>query len=513
MRRRAFGSKVVKLTVVSLLVSLGALYFVPLHYARSTYLSENALQPGLHGVSIGVDRLPEGSMTSLEDVQELLRQEKLETVLQKGLFVVGILRAPRGSARAAIAVSTALPERRVVEGSNRIHSLAFVLKLVRHLQSAKYVSKDVYFLVSQQHGRAGPSAFLDMYYNGEVAFRRSGTIQQALHLNFDFEEGVKKMVFEMEGSRRLPNLDLLNMFVRTAAAAGVSSRHVLTTKKFIHRALKQLPPRVAMFLQFFLTQAVADDSDAAHSVFNEYAADCLTVTHLGSKSKNVRAESFFHAIEGSLRSLFSLQETLHQSFYFYLLPSPWLYVPIGDYMIIFGMSFAIFPAVLVWMALFSDAWDQFQLLPTLLLVASGFFLAFGMWAFRALPLVGMALYVLIVVMLPLLPLPKVNGRLAALCGFGYFGFSLILCVLINFPLAYLGCIFGAAHMAAYFVQSRILLILLDPFLLGLAVSSGSHLPYWISLIWAAVPMRLWLFYAISSRTRPVAAATEKEKKE
>lgn len=46
-------------------------------------------------------------------------------------------------------------------------------------------------------------------------------------------------------------------------------------------------------------------------------------------------------LEGTLRSLNNVQEHLHQSFYYYLLPSPRTYIPIGHYMISFGMLFSV----------------------------------------------------------------------------------------------------------------------------------------------------------------------------
>jgi glycosylphosphatidylinositol transamidase len=46
---------------------------------------------------------------------------------------------------------------------------------------------------------------------------------------------------------------------------------------------------------------------------------------------------WFRVIEGTVRSLNNLLEHLHQSFYYYLLPSPNLYLSIGDYMISLGL--------------------------------------------------------------------------------------------------------------------------------------------------------------------------------
>ena len=504
-RRRRVGTVVVAICFVSFLVGLSGLYFVPLHFARDTYVSENALQPGMHTTTIGShvrDMYAWKNATRDVLVENLAAISGLE-VIEDDSYVLAIVRSPRGSARSAIVVST------TIEASpslKHISGLSFSVELAKHLhQRANYVGKDVYFVFANTRGRSSHADFLKRYHDGSVIYKRSGTLQQGIHLDFDFQEGIKSIVFQVEGGRRLPNLDLLNMFVRTALQKGILSRYMLTTKKFLLRSLKLFPTRVGLFLQFFLQQSLWTHVDnEPHSVYNEYATDCLTVTHLGSGASRIRAQVFVNVIEGAVRSLLTLQETLHQSFYFYLLPSPWLYVPIGDYMIVFGLCFAIFPAVVVWMTLFSNAFeknkneDQGGSLGHFFRVLIPLVGATSLAMYYLPPKIGLFLYFGALGGIIWVPLQQrqFNARSQlAIIAFSVYSFSLVLCVLINFPLAIVGCVFGVIHMLAYYTGSRLMLLALDPFVLGYAFSQTFI--YWDCLILVAVPFRILMIKSLS----------------
>jgi hypothetical protein len=485
-RRRRAAAGLIVLTAVAFVVGLAGLVALPLYGARSTYLSENALQPGVHSVAVGAIAAKAPATRADEaGVKSFLKTLDLETVVfgDDGTVVV-VVRAPRGGAGSCLAISAHFDNE---ASTSRFTGASFALRLADYLRAAPYVGKDVLFVWTRA-GSRGTERFLSRYYEREPArelegFRRSGPLHAALHLDFAFSAGVRKMAFELEGDR-LPNLDLLNSFVRCAMARGIPQRLLLTTRRFLFKALHHLPPRAAFFLQFFLTQALVDTSRAAHAVFNSYACDALTVTHVGEGS-DIAPHVFFDTIEAELRCLFALQENLHQSFYFYVLPSASLYVPIGDYMILFGLCYAIFPAVVVWYALFSDAllagsdWRELEVFGPFVL---------GAIAWKLPPLLGMPLCSVAAVLALAMGerVLRTAPSLMVLLGVTYYGAALAVCVLANFPLALLGCAWGVLHLAAVRLRSRLLFALADPFLLSLG-----HAP-WATVFLVCVPFRLLL---------------------
>ena len=274
--------------------------------------------------------------------------------------------------------------------------------------------------------------------------------------------------------------------VRTAASRGVQQKHMVTTRAFLFKQLQMLPAKLAFFMQFFLTQALADDSRLPHTAFNAMGIDCLTVGNVGQGSE-VSAEAFFGTIEATLFSLLSLQESLHQSFYFYVLPSAWTYVPIGDYMIVFALCFLIFPAVVLWFAIYSQAlssgvvWSELELvwpfLAGVLLWKSPSHLA-AVSAYAA---------CLLAVLFGVGKTRReTHSDLLMLVATVYLGVALVLGVLVNFPFAIVGCVFGVLQLIAYRLRSRVVFLLLDPFLL----SGGMAM--WPSMFLVAVPVRLMM---------------------
>ncbi len=486
----------VAVSVVAFFVGLAGLVAVPVFFARLTYLSENALQPGSHGVAVGALATKGAAMRGDEaSVEAAVKGLGLERVRFDDGTLVAVVRSSRGGAGSCVAISVHYDN---ATSTARFTGAAFAVKLADYLRTAAYVGKDVLFVWTRPNTTA-VDRFVKRYYeldsssDGMNGFRRSGQLQAAFHLEFAFNAGVRKVVFELEGDR-LPNLDLLNSFVRGAAQQGINQKLMLTTRRFLFKQLQSLPPpRAAFFLQFFLTQALVGSSQTPHAELNAYACEALTVSHVG-EGADIRAEVLFNAIEAALRSVLTLQETLHQSFYFYILPSVWLYVPIGDYMILFGLCFAVFPAVVTWFALFSDArnvgekWSEIELFSPFLI---------GAIAWKLPSVFGMALYgcALFVALFLWGKRQKTSSDLLFLIGTGYFGMFLVLCVLVNFPLAMVGCAFGMLQLAAFKSRSRVILMVCDPFLLSLGMAQ------WSSVYLASVPFRLLLAQAIQRKIK------------
>jgi glycosylphosphatidylinositol transamidase len=79
-----------------------------------------------------------------------------------------------------------------------------------------------------------------------------------------------------------------------------------------------------------------------HAYMSRYAINAVTLFNkrTNASKDSVGLDVIGRTVEGTMRSLMNLNEPLHQSFYFYLLPSPYNYVSIGIYMISFGLMVA-----------------------------------------------------------------------------------------------------------------------------------------------------------------------------
>ena len=76
-----------------------------------------------------------------------------------------------------------------------------------------------------------------------------------------------------------------------------------------------------------------------HGLFHRFGIEALTIEGVRQKSRkrqDVTLHTIGRVVEGIFRSLNNLLERLHQSFFFYLLPSSSRYVSIGMYMPAFG---------------------------------------------------------------------------------------------------------------------------------------------------------------------------------
>jgi hypothetical protein len=484
---------------VCFLVGVAGLFVLPQFLARNTYVSENALQHGLHDVSLGsfVLRSDKSSRRGDETwIRSFLANTTGLEVHVLDFGTLAIVRSPRGNAASTLLVSAHFEP----DDQRGNVSAAFVAaKFAELLATSRNIGKDVLFLFTRrERGVQDLKRFLEAYHFDVDAppFRRSGALQQGFHLDFSVVNGIRKVVIEVEGSR-LPNLDMVNNFVRSASAKGivcfvcfvpllvrlknekgVPQRLMLTTRKFFFRVLASLPPRIAFFCQFFLEQAFGKES--MHAVLNEWACDTITIASTGD-GFDITFPAFLDGIEAAFRSVLSLQETLHQSFYFYLLPSPWLYVPIGDFMIVFALCFALFPVTLIWFYLFSDVssenWSELELL-------GPFFVGVACW--NAPQWIALILYggSLLAALFLWPDRRQTRNDVLVLAALAYWTLSLVCCVLANFPLAIVGCVIGALQLLAWKTRSRVFFLFCDVFVV-LFVLYGSNTP---SLV-GCVPFR------------------------
>jgi len=145
---------------------------------------------------------------------------------------------------------------------------------------------------------------------------------------------------------QLPNLDLVNLVFRLCYRTGIPAiLHVEDTNMIFGDYLHSL----STMLQMMFQQA-SGFSSANHGLFHKYRIEALTLHGVPKYDAQIGFQDVGRLLEGVFRSLNNLLEKFHQSFFFYLLPSPERYVSIGLYMPALGclMLGPILQVCLLW---------------------------------------------------------------------------------------------------------------------------------------------------------------------
>ena len=203
---------------------------------------------------------------------------------------------------------------------------------------------------------------------------RAGVIRAAINLETmpDLRQVEAIGIYAAGMNGQLPNLDLVNTAVRAfhrhqiptvldrdAVQQGSEHVHesyvsfVLTwtihfckeyiTAKFERGLLKYLDDLKGM-LYFMAT--LASGPSGPHANFIRYNIDSVTLSLTKGPNANLRELStrdVLRSIEMVIRALSNLEEKLHQSFYFYVLPSTSTFVSVGEYF--YALALAISPAM------------------------------------------------------------------------------------------------------------------------------------------------------------------------
>jgi hypothetical protein len=235
---------------------------------------------------------------------------------------------------------------------------------------------------------AGLAAWLNDHYTLESAFKPAteGGVQQHYTtifgaLNFDISAtSFRSIGIRAEGSYgNLPNLDLINTITRVSSRVVPDGRQIdlylsesIFPTNIVIPALQldlgrpaDVVPNFAENEQLFTMMAnlASGVPNGDHAYMSRYAINSVTLYTSSSSSgySSGTAATLLdlgRTVEGTLRSLHNLVEPLHQSFYFYLLPSPMTYVSIGGYMITLGLlvvGFSLHPTLVLLIGDFIDA--------------------------------------------------------------------------------------------------------------------------------------------------------------
>ncbi|XP_068158604.1 glycosylphosphatidylinositol anchor attachment 1 protein [Drosophila tropicalis] len=387
---------------------LGVVWFCCLalpEFNHGTYLSENALSPGLVYPEIRIDaqRLAVQLMEELQRERQdhrsttphawiaaKFREFGLETHIHNytlrypfgggkefhGKNVYGILRAPRIGSTEGVVFSA--PYR----APSSVHvdlapSVPLLMAFADFARRKNYWAKDLIFLVTEQE-QLGMQAWLDAYHEGDRSDdglsankylwagnlpARAGSLQAALNIEVQDLSDIEYVDVKIEGlNGKLPNLDMFNLVQRIMAKEGLTSGYKQAHKQqLLKKRRRQSSSNYEQNLQRMVTMLLSQCSGVPtgnHGLFHRYRIDALTITankrqHSHQKSNSNSAAALLKAIEGIARSLNNLLERFHQSFFFYVIINNDRYISIGDYMpALMAMVASVFiKAYLTWSSL------------------------------------------------------------------------------------------------------------------------------------------------------------------
>ncbi|XP_017963993.1 glycosylphosphatidylinositol anchor attachment 1 protein [Drosophila navojoa] len=380
----------------------GVVWFMCLalpEFNHGTYLSENALSPGLVYPEIRID----SNRLALQLLEELQRERKehqsttphawilgkfnefgLETYIHNytlrypfgggkefhGKNIYGILRAPRiGSTEGIVFSAPYRPPSSVHDDISA--SVPVLLTFAEFARRKNYWAKDLVFLVTEQE-QLGMQAWLEAYHDGDKKYdtsssylvpgnlpARAGALQAAVNIEVEDLE-IDYVDVKIEGlNGKLPNLDMFNLVQRIMAREGVTSGYKQAPRKKRRTNYSTYEQNLRQMLAMLSAQTSGVPS-GNHGLFHRYRIDALTisaakrVTNSNVKSNpSSAAVPFLKAIEGISRSLNNLLERFHQSFFFYLIVHNDRYVSIGDYMpaLVALIACGFVKAYLIWSTL------------------------------------------------------------------------------------------------------------------------------------------------------------------
>ncbi|KAG8134110.1 putative Glycosylphosphatidylinositol anchor attachment 1 protein, partial [Naja naja] len=249
--------------------------------------------------------------------------EARERYTVKGTNVYGILRAPRAASTESLVLSVPCSD-----GQQRnSQAVGLMLALAAHFRGQIYWAKDIIFLVNE-HDLIGMEAWLEAYHDVNVTethssgtFGRAGAIQAAISLELS-SDVITSFDMAVEGlNGQLPNLDLVNLFYSFCQKNGL----LCTIQGKLQRSDWDSLPGYLHSLQTLLLMVLKQGSghpQGDHGLFLRYHIEAITIRGINSFRQykfdmGVMGVTF----EGIFRKLNNLLERLHQSYFFYLLPS------------------------------------------------------------------------------------------------------------------------------------------------------------------------------------------------
>ncbi|KAJ0058710.1 hypothetical protein NL108_000401, partial [Boleophthalmus pectinirostris] len=268
--------------------------------------------------------------------------ENKERYMVKGTNVYGILRAPRAPRTEALVLSAPCSP-----GDDNNQAVGLLLGLAQYFRNQIYWAKDIIFLVNE-HDLIGMQAWLEGYHHTNTTGMdwsplqgRGGSIQAALSIELN-SDVVTSLDLVLEGlNGQLPNLDLANLFYAFCQKIGVLCTIQGKLQRNDWDSVSGYSHAVQTMMLMVMKQA-SGRPWGDHGLFLRYHIEAATIKGINSfRQYKTDATTIGRLLEGMYRKLNNLLERLHQSYFFYLMPSLSHFVSIGYYMPAFGLLAAI----------------------------------------------------------------------------------------------------------------------------------------------------------------------------
>lgn len=285
--------------------------------------------------------------------------ENKERYIVKGTNVYGILRAPRAPRTEALVLSAPCSP-----GDDNNQAVGLLLGLAQYFRNQIYWAKDIIFLVNE-HDLIGMQAWLEGYHHTNTTGMswsplqgRGGSIQAALSLELS-SDVITSLDLVLEGlNGQLPNLDLANLFYAFCQKIGVLCTIQGKLQRNDWDSVSGYSHAVQTMMLMVMKQA-SGRPWGDHGLFLRYHIEAATIKGVNSfRQYKTDATTIGRLLEGMYRKLNNLLERLHQSYFFYLMPSLSHFVSIGYYMPAFGLL----AVILLLRAL--DLWVQLNTPPS-----------------------------------------------------------------------------------------------------------------------------------------------------
>ncbi|CDI97867.1 glycosylphosphatidylinositol anchor attachment 1 [Echinococcus multilocularis] len=343
---------------------IGLLTLSQPEFNYETYVSENALLIGLVDETYDPEQNISNIMKEFIDAAadktktaSIIRREMekfgLEVYEQKFIFSHKLLRSvgnvsssnlyaimrSRGGSRTEALVVIA-PLRAIGESEEIIPgTYTYLISLAKRLSTQLYWAKDIIFLFPDME-YIGLMAWLDAYHgvntspivHGAKLRGRSGSLQAGIALKFPSLSMARLDVSFQGINGELPNLDLINTVARLAKKHSIPLSLHGQLQGFIYSSPL---PTLKQLISSIWIQSSGSPS-GLHGPLINFQVPCLTLRGISSPSSTQQLNTNYirqigSLVEGFLRCLNNLQERMHQSFYYYLLPDLWHYISIGVY--------------------------------------------------------------------------------------------------------------------------------------------------------------------------------------
>uniref|UniRef100_A0A673K4V3 GPI-anchor transamidase component GPAA1 n=1 Tax=Sinocyclocheilus rhinocerous TaxID=307959 RepID=A0A673K4V3_9TELE len=264
--------------------------------------------------------------------------ENKERYMVRGTNVYGILRAPRAPRTEALVITAPCSP-----GNSDNQAVGLLLALAQYFRNQIFWAKDIIFLVNE-HDLIGMQAWLEGYHHTNITGMeysplqgRAGSIQAALSLELS-SDVITSLDLILEGlNGQLPNLDLANLFYAFCQKLGV----LCTIQGKLQRNdwdTAEGYTHAAQTMMLMVLKQACGRSWGDHGLFLRYHIEAASIRGInGFRHYKMDVATIGRLLEGMVRKLNNLLERLHQSYFFYLLPSLSRFVSIGYYMPAFGL--------------------------------------------------------------------------------------------------------------------------------------------------------------------------------